>query len=258
MEVLVADRRTILRGLSVATALALPATPDTALSKVPKISTLSSPDTALLALGREWVASAERLDRLYDVFGEAQERYELVEPITPEPLFCGPRDHSLFFPCRLASLHCPTQRQWYPPSSVEKLRKLRLLRVARHTLDDGTVVPEWPNLPARSRRDEIVAAHDVHEAECRALKDASGLTAADAAVDAETAVNKALRRRIVEMRALTFEGVLLKASVVSWCYRGLAEIEEELADTTDATNDTLQLSIARDLVAMLGATGAVV
>ena len=93
-------------------------------------------------------------------------------------------------------------------------------------LNDGTVLPAKPNLPARARRDEIVGACDRWSVERKAAHDACGLTATIAEQDAANEANRELRHRIMATPALTMAGVMLKARIAGWCFGGVVGMDD--------------------------------
>ena len=197
------------------------------------------PDAALIALGREWQASAVRQRQAEAKQYEAEDRTPDVPP--PEPLFLRATDDSIFG--ALSTWYQDSERRWFWPDSVEALR--------------SAVFPRDRNgisLRNEARRDEIVAAGDTWRAEVAAASATSGFTAAEAMTEAEVLVNRELRRRIMMTRAVTLPGVLLKARVAGWCFQGSAGMHDDIEDEgegSSALGEDVAFSAVADLVAMI-------
>ena len=211
----------------------------------------SSPDAELLDLGREWSISAARGDRAREALWAAEERW--ADPEAPEALFHRPGDFRFFFGFH-GHRYRFGERRWYgAPSSIAYLRAAPLCRTPEFHLDDGTVVPAKPNLPARARRDEIVGAYDRWSSERKTAQDACGLTAANEEEDAANEENRELRHRIMATPALTLAGVMLKARIAGWCFGGSVEMDDYVESCLREGNlsgEAVAFSAARDLVAM--------
>jgi hypothetical protein len=99
-----------------------------------------------------------------------------------------------------------------------------------------------PNRREQRRADEIVAAHNAHEAACAALTKELGM---EASGDRANAIDDELGRateRAIELQASTIEGLRAKASIIlQKCWHG--EIKDEDCDW----NETM----CRDLVGNL-------
>ena len=231
-----ADRRTFLQGL--AASVAIPAT-------VPaRASDAVEPDAELIALGQEWSASRERLDAAWEEHDAATDRYG-DGPVPPPELFVRQSDGAMpYYACK----HQPSGLAWYgTPSVMEQIRGLPLDRMPAGILLDGSIRPAVPDLPARTRRAEIVAAYERWQADVTAATDACGLTAAIASTNAEIEINSALRRRIIDTPAVSLQGLLVKARVAVQCHGGLEEMRED-AFKRSPTDEALMCSLVLDLL----------
>lgn len=198
------------------------------------------PDAALLALGRRWQASAERCDRARAALDEACGGTREVEP--PEALYYRETD-GFTLACLARGKHHETGRRWFSPGAVETLRTY-------------TFVDPWgrPIPYEQARQAEILAAHDGWTAEIAAGEEASGYTAAEVEDEASTEENRELRRRIMTARAVTLDGVMVKARVAGWCWGGSAEMVTDVASEAESghlTSEWVAASAVADLVAML-------
>ena len=230
------SRRRAIFGAAALAAAPVAASP--AMAGLPK-SGETQGDADLIALGREWQASAVRDRQAEAAEHEAEDRTPDLPP--PEPLFLRATDDPIFGV--LATWYQDSERKWFWHDSVETLRS-RVFPATRN----------GPDLRNEARRDEIVAAHDVWCAEVAAAEAASGLTAAQAMAEAEVLVNRELRRRIMMTRAITLPGVLLKARVAGWCFLGSSEMYDRIKDEGeggDALGEDVAFSAVADLVAMM-------
>ena len=196
------------------------------------------PDAELIALGREWQASAERCTLADKALDEAALRTRDIEP--PQALFLRPTDgwHFRWF----AKGQHDDRGRWYAPGAVEKLRTYDFVNPCGDRCRDG------------ARRDEIVAAHDAWAAEIAAMEEAAGFTAAEAESEAAHDENRTLRGRIQMAEADTMAGVMTKARIAGWCWRHSDDMRERVADDLKERNtsgEAMSFSLAADLVAML-------
>ena len=104
----------------------------------------------------------------------------------------------------------------------------------------------WPE--AQARADEIVAAHDAHIAE---INGPEGFSEAVADIEDEIEAYydemRPVADAIVATRAVTVDGLMVKARAIRWIY--FADPEQLMAEA-NGTDDELLRSIASDLWAM--------
>ena len=100
-------------------------------------------------------------------------------------------------------------------------------------------------IPAKARRDEILAEWDRWINECEDVAERTGLNAADAAVDALVTEQAELAHRIVALPTQTLAGMRVRALILK------AIIEEDGEDEYGQTREQLLiLSIVRDILVM--------
>ena len=233
-----ADRRTFLQGL--AATVAIPATVSA------RAADATEPDAELIALGQEWATSREQLDAAWEAHEDACDRWDGGPPPAAE-LFVRKFDSPLSYS---AVRYNADKVRWYGrPEIVERLRNLHLEAVPEIHRTDGTLQPAVPDLKARARRDEIMAAYERWQADRAVVAEACGLTAATARTDAEIEVNSAVRRRIIKTRATTLAGMLVKARVAAHCHGGIEEMEQN-AFNGSPTDEALMCSLVLDLIKM--------
>ncbi len=178
------------------------------------------PDVGLLALFAQWEVAAMECDKADRIMWEAEERYEAIAPKLPEAMYRQPGDDALVGYAK-GWLFQNSGRYWYPPSSVATIRGYR---------------PN-PALPQRAARiAEITVAANYYEAACEAAEIATGYRDAKQHCEQANERNRDLRRRIMETRATTYDGLLAKARIYLWCYAGdTNEMDELLAEETEGS-----------------------
>ncbi|RDI51237.1 hypothetical protein [Microvirga subterranea] len=238
-------RRSILAGLGASIPMA-------AVAAAP-VYAEKHPDADLLALGRQWEASAAALDANRKAFDAAEARFEQIAPDHPEELFEQKGDFSLGI---VGARDHQNGRRWYVNRIDELRAKPRLKQDWSQVTEgpNGEQVCAWvPDPNAQARADEIVAAYDLWvAARVRAEKEA-GLTAAYAEEERLAKIDSDLRQRIALIPARTMEGLAVKARVYAWFMGGEDEIESEFArhlEMNGPTDETIMLAMVRDLLRM--------
>lgn len=217
-----ASRRAVVTGLAVAPVMALPA-----------VAGEAHPDAELLRLYAEWKAAADECDRLDELVNDLEGR-----AYVPMYEACLARDGDVMVGLTLLQgPHGPTGGAWYPPHSIEKMRRFKLAR-----LDPST----------QERITEILEAYDAHEEAEKRAEQAVGLKEAQARREAAEDNNYALREAIAALPAQTVKGAAVKAHVAVWCCGGMESLTHDLTADATLTDTHFMRMVVSDLLRITG------
>ncbi|MGA0594948.1 hypothetical protein [Enterovirga sp. CN4-39] len=236
--------------------------PVTAAEVIPAAATPAEADGLLLAAIDRFRNAVAAHNVALAADDDAMERYDAPE--FPETLYVRNTDCGLVVPVGYSGRG--DERRYFKEVTIEYLRKVPCERVVTHarpaTMEDGFTEKEvtsgidivvrhtrepWPE--AQARADEIVAAWDAWQAEVERRCDASGRTAAKAALDATQPAYVAARDALLETDARTIEGVIAKAAaIMECCYPGADGELDFASDVEEAfAGPALALTLTRNL-----------
>ena len=190
---------------------------------IPVLAAEPHPDAELIRLEMRLNEARPRLDEAVERAELAVDRFE--PPMRSTTLIATDTDVLGGLPIPDMP-HCVRGRTWWP-----------------HQIEELRTAPPRQGMARRTA--EIIAAHDVYQAEFQAASDACGLTAADAEYVALNDEVERIGEAILATRATTLEGLAVKARTHIARYgappaEGLAEL----------SNEGLALSIIADIAAM--------
>lgn len=199
---------------------------------------------------------------------DAERRIDLVapprpEPIKPEALKVRPGEEALGMPRpfdygvgrpdtygwrEVDQLRGKVQaRPYYGPVKLASVEYADVREIMAEALDYVHAREKpWPE--AQARADEIVSAHDAYMAEWKSPEyDCEAVAEIEKEIDAYHDEVRPVAEAIVATRAVTLDGLLVKARAVRWIYR---DDPEQLIAEANGTDDELLRSITTDLWAM--------
>lgn len=219
------------------------------------------PDAELFALGRQH-------DAIYAKMKDAERRMDIVaplgpKPIEPEALKVRPGDEALGMPKPYDyGVGGPDNYNWREVNELKRNRRVRPYRgPVKLERVEYADVPEivtaaiaysnardepWPE--AQARADEIVSAFEAYDAERKCPEyDCEAVAEIEKEIDGYYDELRPVDEAIVAMRAVTLDGLLVKARAVRWMYH---DDPEEIMVGTNGTDHDIMCSITADLWAM--------
>jgi hypothetical protein len=207
----------------VSSAAVVAATP--ALSSVVAPSGFNDPDAEIFALAAELESQAATHRVALGEAIELDEIYKTTMPDRPAALRYSPVDN-LDVGYDRYSLAGGKLRAFYGMGQIIELKaapRTRLQFVGTDeqwfltSLEEMRANPLWADVldeMAQKRAEEVIAAHDAWEAECDALREACGLTAAEQLEDELGDACDAIYDRMMAIEATTLGGLAVQAAAV--------------------------------------------